>query len=210
MRKGLISAWLASPAEKNPLIKDAAALPFNIQPRNHRGAWWARQPKMDKHVSSLSVQMTVFPIYHRNTWQKYRKMPLWRFNYCREGRAASLFGRHKLNGLFAEQIGVWKSLQDLIGLKEGPRVMADALVCRVGGWGAHREPACRRWKQRSCPGWDLRVKISSSRRGKRGRKSKPTLNRNWNAAKLRRNRSLLKASVFEDVSQMHNSTHSDS
>lgn len=61
--------------------------------------------KMDKHVSSASVQMTACYSSLRYLTEMEENVPL-KIQLLRRGREVSLFGGRKLNGLFAEQIGV--------------------------------------------------------------------------------------------------------
>lgn len=78
------SAWL--------VCLSTAPLPFHFQPSNHEGASWASNWKWI-NMYPLSLFKRPFTIHHSNTWQKQRKMSLWRFNYCREGeRCLSLAG----------------------------------------------------------------------------------------------------------------------
>lgn len=73
-------------------VEDPAVPPLNLQPRNHQGAWWASYRKWI-NMYPLLLSKWPFAIHHSNTWQKWRKMSLWRFNYCREGeRCLSLAG----------------------------------------------------------------------------------------------------------------------
>lgn len=61
-----------------------------------------------------------FAIHHSNTWQKWRKMSLWRFNYCSWGGGGVSLWQPGIEWAICRTNWCLKSLQDLIGLKEEP------------------------------------------------------------------------------------------
>lgn len=66
------------------LVLTVESPPSRLLRHRSRGAWWASQWKWTNMYPLLLFQWP-FAIHHSNTWQKWGKMSLWRFNYRREG-----------------------------------------------------------------------------------------------------------------------------
>lgn len=77
-------------------------------------------------------------IHHSDTWQKWRKMSLWRFNYCGVGERGVSLWRAQIEWAICRTNWCLKSLQDLIGLKEEPGNGWIAYHRSLGPSAAHR------------------------------------------------------------------------
>lgn len=84
METMIFSQCLICPYHWKSSAEQPAVMPLTFHCSDHQGAWWASYWKWINMFSLLLFKWP-FAIHHPNTWQKWRKMSLWRFNYCREG-----------------------------------------------------------------------------------------------------------------------------